>query len=381
MTARPCLRAALLLLAACRADAPATEAATIELALAGQPGQHRLEARGLPPLSEPEGGWSELLCLSVASARRADGPAVPAVVGRYALTAGVLTFEPRYALQPELEYTAVLRKALLPGAKGDELDLIETLVVRRTEAAVAPVVAAVYPTARPLPANVLKFYVHFSRPMARGFAYERAHVLVASGERVERPFLELGEELWNPDGTRLTLIVDPGRIKRGLLLHEQMGPVLEADRSYTLLVEAGWPGADGAALATDLRVDFTTSAADVMQPDPRRWQLELPRASTLDPLVVTLDEPLDHALLQRMIRVVGTEGRALDGDVAVGPRETRWSFVPRQPWGAGEHALLVDAELEDLAGNSVGRPFETRLTETAPAPDTAPARVLFQPRP
>jgi len=363
------------LLTACRATEPDAPGDPITLVLAGEPGSQRVEVHGLPELTEPSHGWPALFSLSVASAHRAGGPAV---VGRYELDEGVLAFEPRFDLEPGLEYIAVLRRAQLPNAAVDDPDLIQSLVVPRLEAPIAPTVEAVYPTARPLPANVLKFYVHFSRPMARGYAYEYAHVLEDSGARVEHPFLELAEELWNPAGTRLTLLVDPGRIKRGLLLHEQMGPVLEPGRSYTLLIEAGWPGADGAKLPTDIRVDFATAAADLTQPDPTRWSLELPAASTREPLLVILDEPHDHALLQHMIRVTGAEGRTHAGEVTVDAGETRWSFVPRQPWSPGAHTLVVDTELEDLAGNSAGRAFETHLDAPILAPKGAAIRVGFQ---
>jgi hypothetical protein len=363
------LLAAGLLAVACAA--PAGD--PVELVLAGE---RRIEARGLPEVTEPEDGWSALFNLSVASAHRRGGPAV---IGRYELDAGTLVFVPRYALEPELEYTVVLRRSLLPGAVGDELDLVQSVAFPRAQAASAPVVTALYPTARPLPSNVLKFYVLFSRPMARGFAYTHTRVLDASGAQVERPFLELNEELWNPAGTRLTLLVDPGRIKRGLLLHEQMGPVLEPERGYTLLIAAGWPGADGAVLAADRRVDFTTSAADLEQPDPRRWQLGPPVAASRNPLTVTLDEPLDHALLQRMIRVVRMDGVVLAGEVSIHANETRWSFVPRDPWAAAPHELAIDSDLEDLAGNSVGRPFEDRLVEPPLAAGPQTVRIPFRP--
>ena len=34
-------------------------------------------------------------------------------------------------------------------------------------------------------------------------------------EAIELPFLEIDEELWDPAMMRLTLFIDPGRIKRG----------------------------------------------------------------------------------------------------------------------------------------------------------------------
>ncbi len=50
--------------------------------------------------------------------------------------------------------------------------------------------------------------------MSRGDSYRHIQLRDAKGKAVELPFLELGEELWNPDMTRLTLFIDPGRVKR-----------------------------------------------------------------------------------------------------------------------------------------------------------------------
>jgi hypothetical protein len=62
--------------------------------------------------------------------------------------------------------------------------------------------------------------------------------------------------------------------------------------------------------------------------------------------------------------------------------ETRWLFTPRQPWAAGAYRLVTDTRLEDLAGNTIGRPFEVDETH----PNTAEIKVetvetLFDVRP
>ena len=72
-----------------------------------------------------------------------------------------------------------------------------------------------------LPENLLKFYVHFSAPMSRGNIYDYIRLLNADGKQVELPFLEIDEELWDDSLTRLTLFIDPGRIKRGVLPLEE----------------------------------------------------------------------------------------------------------------------------------------------------------------
>jgi len=67
---------------------------------------------------------------------------------------------------------------------------------------------------------------------------------------------------------------------------------------------------------------------------------------------------LDHAMLERVVGVIDATGRPLDGTITVTEKETHWSFTPQQLWHAGRYHLTADTALEDLAGNSIGRPFE-----------------------
>jgi len=85
----------------------------------------------------------------------------------------------------------------------------------------------VFPSAAALPANQLKFYVQFSAPMSRGEAWKHIRLLNHEGKPVDLPFLELDQELWDPNYQRLTILFDPGRIKRGLLPREEAGPIIE----------------------------------------------------------------------------------------------------------------------------------------------------------
>ena len=73
---------------------------------------------------------------------------------------------------------------------------------------------------------------------------------------------------------------------------------------------------------------------------------------------------LDHALFEQLIRVEDSDGNLIRGTVSLEDNDTRWRFVPEQPWRAAEYALRAAGELEDLAGN---RP--TRLFEEIAAPD------------
>src|SRR5689334_1054660 len=83
-----------------------------------------------------------------------------------------------------------------------------------TPLAPAPCVEALYPGAATLPANHLKFYVHFSVPMRQGVFMDYCKLLDDHGRMVPEPFRET--ELWSEDGRRLTLWLHPGRQKTGV---------------------------------------------------------------------------------------------------------------------------------------------------------------------
>ena len=85
-------------------------------------------------------------------------------------------------------------------------------------------VVAVYPSSATLPENQLRFYLHFSAPMSRGEVYQHLQLLDQDGKPIVLPFLEIGEELWDTTGQRLTLLIDPGRIKRGLCRASSLAP-------------------------------------------------------------------------------------------------------------------------------------------------------------
>ncbi len=219
-------------------------------------------------------------------------------------------------------------------------------------------VTHVYPSTDRLPENTLKFYVHFSAPMARGGVYRHLRLLDERGKAVDLPFLELDEELWDGSGKRLTVFCDPGRIKRGLKPREEDGPVLEEGKRYTLVVDADLKDANGNRLKQPFRKPFRVLPPDDTQPDPKTWKVQPPAAGSRGSLTVTFPKPLDHALLERLLWVADGHGRKLLGTLAIEAQETVWRFTPDAAWEAGRYELVADTRLEDLAGNSIARPFE-----------------------
>ena len=301
------------------------------------------------------------------------------MLGDYAVNRDRMIFTPRFPLKPGLRYRAVFDPDKSAGANlprhGRRVEAIISLPA--PSRAEPTIVDAVFPSSDVLPENQLKFYIHFSQPMRRGDSYRHIRLLDAKQKPVEAPFLELAEELWDESGTRLTLLLDPGRVKKDLKPHKEVGRALVEGRDYTLLIDADWRDAHGAPLGSEFRKSFRVTSEDVRQPDPRRWKLSPPRAATRDPLVVEFDEPLDHAMLQHVIRVGDSKNRLQDGRITVDQHETIWIFRPAKPWPAGRHRLLIDPTLEDRAGNSLERPFEVFLPSTRPT-NSDPQTVEFE---
>ena len=246
----------------------------------------------------------------------ADLAQSPSVLGTTTIEGQSLRFTPRFGLEPGLGYRAVLHRGILrptPDLAPD--DIVAELRIAPRAASPPTKVTHIYPSADKLPENQLKFYLHFSAPMSRGEAYRHIHLLDDKEQEVEAAFLELGEELWDREMVRFTLLCDPGRVKRGLKPREELGPVLEEGRDYTLVIDEAWRDAHGNPLAEPARKSFHVLAPDDTPIDQTTWKIETPVSLGQDPLVVRLGESLDHSLLERVLSVqtdTGDEGRRHD---------------------------------------------------------------------
>ncbi len=354
-----CLTCALGNLLACPASAAESEIVVVKDAQ-GQPAA--VEARGLSEqvlarlgqLPADDAAPSRILALYLVTEK---GIQPPAMAGKYEVVGPALRFTPRFALRPGLKYHA----HFFPPPPSPQSS--PALVKREISIPAPPPgeptkVTAVYPSADVLPENQLRFYLHFSTPMRQGEVYSRVKLLGEDGKHDKRAFLEIGEELWDTTGTRLTLLFDPGRTKRGLLPREEFGPVLVPGKKYSLVIDKGWPDADGRPLAADFEKRFAAGPMIEERIDAKQWQLAPPRAGTQGALVVRFPRPLDRALLEWTIVVENAAGQRIDGEITIADQERRWELKPAAAWQAGEYSLVVDTRLEDSAGNNLARPFE-----------------------
>lgn len=300
---------------------------------------------------------------------RIDG-AKSAMLGTYRIDERSLRFESRFPGSPGLTYRADFDPARIPIA-GDAKPISATVRIPKPAIVATTELMKIFPTRDHLPENQLKFYLHFSAPMSRANAYSHIHLIDDKGREVANPFLELGEELWDADTKRFTLFLHPGRIKRGLKMREELGPILEEGRRYTLVIDEAWPDAEENPLKKGFRKAFSVGKPDDTQPSPKDWTLKLPAGNNVEPLTVDFPEPLDHALLNRVIWVEDSNGKRIAGATRISREETRWQFTPEKPWKGGKYRLVVETILEDLAGNSIARPFEVDIVQPLPHPNRA----------
>jgi hypothetical protein len=342
------------------------------------------EVRGLPAgiagelrrLGPRDARWPRIFGVRVISMAGGDQPPM---LGSYEPTVDGVRFRPRFPLERGIRYRAVFdwpidNDPTLPKfARASALSLGETFLLPASHTGPLARVEAIYPSSGELPENLLRFYIQFSAQMTQGNCYSRVHLRdETTGTDVERPFLELPQELWSPDGMRLTLLLEPGRVKHDLVPREEVGPILVAGRTYSLTVDASWPDAEGRPLVAGVRKSFQAVKADPRQLEPNSWILETPAAGTREPLSIRFPKALDRAMLDRVLQILpadvaphaSTAAPELAGTVRVTDEEKRWTFEPRYPWLAGRYVVAVSTRLEDPSGNSVGQPFEVDLKRT-----------------
>ncbi len=286
-------------------------------------------------------------------------PSPNAILGKHRLERGRLLFVPAFPLTEganyEIEFTSQL--ALQHGTSSTRMT-----VGTRTPRTAKPTPARltnIHPSADSLPENQLKLYLLFSQPMEQGDAFRHLKLIdETTGSEVPEPFRKV--ELWSEDGKRFTLWIHPGRQKTGVNLNEDIGPVLQAGHRYTLIVSQDWRSVGGSALGRDVRKAFIAGPAIRRRVTTDDWKITVPKSGSRTPLRVRFPAPLDWALLHSRVRVE-SGGRGIPGTIRAHDQETEWRFTPDSPWTEEKHELVIDALLEDLAGNNLKQPFEVDI--------------------
>jgi hypothetical protein len=300
------------------------------------------------PSTPPATGWASVFIVYAGSGD------IPPLLGSYAVEGGSLVFHPTYPIAAGVHYRAIFHSA----SGGARIEKSFDGPPRPSNRSAR--VERVYPSDDVWPSNQLRLYIYFSEPMSRGEAARHLHVLDSEGNELagSRGVFLPGEELWDPAFKRLTMTFDPGRIKRGLTSNERIGPPITEGKRYTVVIDTDWPDARGVPMAGEFRKAFRGGPAQRVPPDPKHWNIAVPKAGGRAPLLIDFPTPMNYPLLQRMISVSGPGGGVIYGAVVIARQETEWRFAPEKPWATGNYRIVVDTGLEDLAGNHIGEPFD-----------------------
>jgi hypothetical protein len=265
-------------------------------------------------------------------------------------------------------YAVIVRRD--PRESWQELARVD---VPRTSATGTTVAQSIDPGGEWIPANLLRFSVTFSAQMEEGSASGRVHLRDASGEDVPGALFSMTPEFWDRERRRLTILLEPGRIKRGLRPNLLAGPPLVECSTVTLVVDPELRDSTGTELAEGAHRTYRVGPAMRTRVVPARWDIRWPDPGH-DQLVVRFDRPLDRALVRRCLRLVDERGHPVAGHSGLDMDASVWTFAPASR--VGDWRLQIDPRLEDLAGNSVRRVFDRDL-QRADADDRADASSIL----
>jgi len=230
-----------------------------------------------------------------------------------------------------------------------------------------PIVEEVYPTTDKIPENILRFYVYFSEPIKDGSTIKSVHIFNEDDVEVNvydkdssstGIFLETLEELWSPDYQRITLILDPGRVKTGLEASDELGRSFESGKKYTMEIDTEIESLKGEKLVKKFRKEFQVITEDRTPPNGDDWKIVIPKENTFEPLKIEFNDILDHAQMISFIRVYDSSNSSLQGEVKLKENESIWEFYSNSKWEQGNYTIKIDVRLEDLAGNNLQGKFD-----------------------
>lgn len=312
-----------------------------------------VSARNLPSdlVASVGTGLELVLRVMVADAGAADIDDLPDISGEREVASGEVRFIPDFPFEPGIRFRAILNLGAL-GKPGLTEVLTHEFSFPKEAPLTEPEVSQVIPSSDVLPENLLRFHVRFSRPMQRGRAGTNIAVLGPDGSTVPDVLYRAPVELWDTSMTCLTILLDPGRLKRGVGPNRTLGPPLKVGERYILTVGQGMIDVHGRPLRQRFTKAFTVCEAVRAPIAVEDWRIVPPTAESRDSLELTFPIALDWAGLWQGIIVASEGGEQISGRVSIDQNETLWRFTPDTAWRAGSHSIRISPGLEDACGNT-----------------------------
>ncbi|NRB47814.1 MAG: hypothetical protein HRU41_09065 [Saprospiraceae bacterium] len=281
-----------------------------------------------------------------------------AVQGRYTIEDDYLVFSPYFPFEKGMTYLVRTKKSDV-----DSNYSYEPFQVGNKEAVDKAQVISIYPSANELPENLLRFYFYFNTPMKKGQALKHIQLVDAEGNIDKHAFMEFKQELWSADGKRLTILFDPGRIKRGVSTNLELGPALLEGNKYQLTISGSWQDVHGQDLSVETTKEFVVVKAYRQHIKVNELEIQEPVANSDDTLSIQFDRIIDHALVHSMIRIEDENEMLVAGHWETSNEEKVVQFIPEKNWKKGMYRIMVDSRLEDIVGNNLNNLLDQKMGE------------------
>jgi len=306
-----------------------------------------------------------------------DSIGIPDVIGRYRIMEDEVEFIPYFPFEHDVTYRVSFDPCPLSSFFGEERSFLDFSIPAEPQVYPRARVDHVFPSGEVLPENLLRFYICFSNSMQRGHATEHVFLLDSAGCPVSDALYRAPVELWDRTMRHLTVLLDPGRLKRWVGPNVELGPPLTVGQDYSLEIGSQMTDLYGRPLCEPFRKRFRVTEPVRNQVATEDWELQAPEPGSRRPLTLSFPEPLDWALLQRMITIEWEDEPAIDGAIVIDQCERRWNFTPAHPWMPGKYRIRVNPGLEDVCGNNLAGAFERPLGITG-IRDGSSSSLFFQ---
>lgn len=277
------------------------------------------------------------------------------ILGDFTQSSTEIRFTPILSFQKNTPYTVVFANEVHPFTI--DLDPSYTQIQ----------VDALYPNSDILPANFLKWYIRFSKPVNPSKIYDHISLIRNSDStKVDRALLPLETPLLSNDGTLLTLWIEPGRQKRDLGPNKRLGEVLIPNESYTLIIDKNIKDSQGIPMKGDYTHSFTVQTSDRIQPSISTWKIHTPQSNTKEAILIKYTDILDYGSLQNTIQIIDVSGNLIEGEFVIQANQKSIIFKPAKNWLKGSYLLICKPIIEDIAGNNLERLFDQDITVKSP---------------
>ena len=278
------------------------------------------------------------------------------IQGKHRIEGNYLVFSPHFPFERGLLYVVRIRNV-------NTEDTYQSFRLENNRIVDSAKVVSIYPSGNELPENLLRFYIYFNTPMKNGQALKYIQLKDANGEIDAHAFMEFKQELWSPDGKRLTVLFDPGRVKRGVSTNMEFGPALTQGNQYYLVISGKWQDIYGQELHVETRNEFKVGEAYRNKIEVSEWQIREPNANSHDGLCIQFHRMIDHALLQLMLHIEDKGKSLIAGNWKVSDNGRLVQFIPEEKWKKGEYYIMIDHRLEDVAGNNLDGPLDQVISD------------------